>query len=76
MTTGSPQARDSSPSTFLPLPRSSGWASPDSERRSVVALSDSPYTGDELVLLTAVGVGALAGGTALVLAGRRRTVTA
>ena len=32
-----------------------------------------PFTGGELVLLTALGAGALAGGTALVVAGRRRT---
>ena len=31
-----------------------------------------PFTGGELVLMTAVGAGALAGGTALVLAGRRK----
>lgn len=35
-----------------------------------------PFTGGELVLLTAAGAGALAGGTALVLAGRRRQATA
>ena len=34
-----------------------------------------PFTGGEIVLMTAVGVAALAGGTALVLAGRRRTST-
>lgn len=34
--------------------------------------STLPFTGGELVLLTAVGVGALAGGTALVVAGRRK----
>ena len=33
-----------------------------------------PVTGGELVLLSAVGIGALVGGTALVLAGRRRNV--
>ena len=33
-----------------------------------------PFTGGELVLLTAVGAGALAGGTALVVAGRRKSV--
>ena len=32
-----------------------------------------PFTGGELVLLTAVGAGALAGGTALVVAGRRKS---
>lgn len=32
-----------------------------------------PFTGGELVLMTALGAGALAGGTALVVAGRRRT---
>lgn len=32
-----------------------------------------PFTGGELVLMTALGAGALAGGTALVIAGRRRT---
>jgi hypothetical protein len=32
-----------------------------------------PFTGGELVLMTAIGVGALAGGTALAVAGRRRT---
>lgn len=31
-----------------------------------------PFTGGELVLVSAVGIGALAGGTALVVAGRRR----
>lgn len=35
-----------------------------------------PLTGGELVLLTAVGVGALAGGTALVVAGRRKATAA
>ena len=35
-----------------------------------------PFTGGELVLLTTVGVGALVGGTALVIAGRRRGATA
>ena len=35
--------------------------------------STLPFTGGELVLLTAVGVGALAGGTALVVAGRRKS---
>ena len=35
--------------------------------------STLPFTGGELVLMTAVGAGALAGGTALVVAGRRRT---
>lgn len=34
-----------------------------------------PFTGGELVLMTALGAGALAGGTALVIAGRRRTHT-
>lgn len=31
-----------------------------------------PFTGGELVLMTAAGLGALAGGTALVVAGRRK----
>lgn len=31
-----------------------------------------PFTGGEVVLLSAVGVGALVGGTALVVAGRRK----
>lgn len=31
-----------------------------------------PFTGGELVLMTLVGAGAVAGGTALVVAGRRR----
>ena len=35
--------------------------------------STLPFTGGELVLLTAVGAGALAGGTALVVAGRRKS---
>ena len=35
-----------------------------------------PFTGGELVLLTALGAGALAGGTALVVAGRRKPGTA
>ena len=35
--------------------------------------STLPFTGGELVLMTALGAGALAGGTALVIAGRRRT---
>ena len=35
--------------------------------------STLPFTGGELVLMTALGAGALAGGTALVVAGRRRT---
>lgn len=34
--------------------------------------STLPFTGGELVLMTAIGAGALAGGTALVVAGRRR----
>ena len=34
--------------------------------------STLPFTGGELVLMTALGAGALAGGTALVVAGRRR----
>ncbi len=34
--------------------------------------STLPFTGGELVLMTALGAGALAGGTALVMAGRRR----
>jgi hypothetical protein len=34
--------------------------------------STLPFTGGELVLLTALGAGAVAGGTALVVAGRRR----
>lgn len=34
--------------------------------------STLPFTGGELVLMTAIGAGALAGGTALVLAGRRK----
>lgn len=38
--------------------------------------STLPFTGGELVLLTAVGVGALAGGTALVVAGRRKAAPA
>lgn len=33
-----------------------------------------PFTGGELVLMTAAGLGALAGGTALVVAGRRKAV--
>lgn len=32
-----------------------------------------PFTGGELVLMSAIGVGTLAGGTALVVAGRRRS---
>ena len=35
--------------------------------------STLPFTGGELVLMTALGAGALAGGTALVVAGRRRS---
>ena len=35
--------------------------------------STLPFTGGELVLMTALGAGVLAGGTALVIAGRRRT---
>lgn len=35
-----------------------------------------PFTGGEVLLLGLVGAGALAGGTALVVAGRRRGVTA
>lgn len=35
-----------------------------------------PVTGGELVLLSTVGVGALVGGTALVLAGRRKAAPA
>jgi hypothetical protein len=35
--------------------------------------STLPFTGGELVLMTAVGAGVLAGGTALVIAGRRRS---
>ena len=35
--------------------------------------STLPFTGGELILMTAIGAGALAGGTALVVAGRRRT---
>lgn len=35
-----------------------------------------PFTGGEIVLLSTLGLGALAGGTALVLAGRRRTAPA
>ena len=35
--------------------------------------STLPFTGGELVLMTAIGAGALAGGTALVVAGRRRS---
>lgn len=35
--------------------------------------STLPFTGGELVLMTALGAGALAGGTALVIAGRRRS---
>lgn len=37
--------------------------------------STLPFTGGELVLMTAAGLGALAGGTALVVAGRRRAQT-
>ena len=32
-----------------------------------------PFTGGELVLMTAIGAGALAGGAALVVAGRRKS---
>lgn len=39
---------------------------------SRVIPSTLPFTGGELVTLTAVGLGTLAGGTALVVAGRRR----
>lgn len=35
-----------------------------------------PFTGGETVLMALLGSGALAGGTALVLAGRRRTASA
>ncbi len=35
--------------------------------------STLPFTGGELVLLSAVGAGALVGGTALVVAGRRKS---
>lgn len=35
--------------------------------------STLPFTGGELVLLTALGLGAVAGGTALVVAGRRKS---
>jgi hypothetical protein len=35
-----------------------------------------PFTGAELLLLGVVGVGALGGGTAMVVAGRRRPVVA
>lgn len=35
-----------------------------------------PFTGGEIVLLTALGAGALAGGTALVVAGRRKSSAA
>ena len=37
--------------------------------------STLPFTGGELVLLSAIGAGALAGGTDLVIAGRRRSAT-
>lgn len=37
--------------------------------------STLPFTGGELVLLSAVGIGALVGGTALVVAGRRKAAT-
>lgn len=40
---------------------------------SVQAPATLPFTGGELVLLTATGAAALAGGTALVVAGRRRS---
>ena len=36
---------------------------------------DLPFTGGEVVLMTVVGLGAVAGGTALVVAGRRRQGT-
>lgn len=43
---------------------------------SRVTPSTLPFTGGELVTLTAVGAGTLAGGVALVVAGRRRRTAA
>lgn len=47
--------------------------------RTTVPANDAntlPFTGGELVLMTAIGAGALAGGTALVVAGRRKSASA
>ncbi len=56
----------------------SGPAGPAGSRtpRSTGTPATLPFTGGELVLLSTVGVGALVGGTALVVAGRRRRETA
>lgn len=43
---------------------------------NVATPASLPFTGGEIALLTALGAGALAGGAALVVAGRRRDETA
>ena len=44
-------------------------------KQSTTKPSTLPFTGGEVVLLSAIGAGALVGGTALVIAGRRRSAT-
>lgn len=51
---------------------SSGTSGTSGGGDEVANPSTLPFTGGEVVLLTAVGAGALAGGTALVVAGRRK----
>jgi hypothetical protein len=57
------------PSDKLPTP--SGGASTSSDGPDQL-----PFSGGEITLMTAIGVGALGGGTALVVAGRRRKAPA
>ena len=61
--------RDETSSTTGP---GNGGGGGNTTDRTVVEAATLPFTGGELVLLTAVGAGALAGGIALVAAGRRR----
>jgi LPXTG-motif cell wall-anchored protein len=62
------------PSQVLGTTVSRGSVPPaTSSTTSTSSPSSLPFTGAELTLLTIAGVGALAGGTALVVAGRRRS---
>ena len=80
LATASPAAAvcDAYSGNCSPAPSVAPSVLPTVAERAVVESNDAdtlPFTGGELVLMTAVGAGALAGGTALVVAGRRRSTS-
>lgn len=64
------------PTSVLPetLTRGSAQVHPGVQANSGTAPTTLPFTGGQLVLLSTAGAGALAAGTVMVMAGRRRKV--